>query len=148
MKNPFYFLLVSLFVLISCSNDNDATESKSLLLKNDYPQTWKLIKMTGSYKGSETVGEEMEWKENYVFMSDGTFVKTRIAEGESQSASGTYDYDETNQNFLLEYEKMSNLVGTCDSEAKEYLYFDKDGKILLSNWWACDGPGLFYERIK
>ena len=147
MKYLFYSVLASLFVISSCSKDNDTLESRDLTL-NDFPQTWKLIKMTGSLEGSESVGPEMAWQENYVFNSDGTFLKTRITEGESESASGSYVFENDNQSFILDYDQINSIIGSCNSDAEEHLYFNEDSKILLSNWWACDGPGLFYERIK
>ena len=147
MKYLFYFVLASFFVMCSCSKDNDTLESKDLTL-NIYSQTWKLIKMTGSLVGYQSVGQDMAWQEIYVFKADGTFLKTRITEGESESAFGSYTFDNDNQNFLLDYDNPNNTIGNCGSDSQEYLYFHQDGKILLSNWWACDGPGLFYERIK
>lgn len=147
MKYLSYFVLASLFVILSCSENNDTIESEDLTL-NDFPQAWKLMKMTGSFTGSESVGQEMEWQENYVFKSDGTFLKNRITGGESESASGSYIFDSEDQDFVLNYDLINGIIGSCYSGGtKEYLYFNEDSKILLSEWWACDGPGLFYERI-
>ena len=147
MKYIFHLVLASFLVLSSCSKDNDTLVNKDFT-SNDFPQTWKLIKMTGSVQGFESEGEDMDWQENYLFRSDGTFLKTRITEGESESASGSFIFDSQNQNFLLSYNQVNNITGSCSSDAKEHLYFPQNSLILLSNWWACDGPGLFYERIK
>ncbi len=147
MKSLLYFIFASVLLLSSCSKTIDALESKDFSI-NNYPQTWKLIKMTGSQEGSESSGEEMEWQENYVFNSDGSFVKTRISTGELKSASGRYFFNEEIQSFILDYGKSNPIIGSCGSAVEESLYYTKDSKILQSNWWACDGPGLFYKRIK
>ncbi len=147
MKTLFSFLLTSIILMASCSKSNDVLKSEDLSI-NLFPQTWKLIKMSGSLEGFESVGDEMAWQENYVFMSDGSFLKTRITDGEIESASGTYSFDENIQNFFLNYEQTSPIIGNCGSNIQESLYFNEESKILQSNWWTCDGPGLFYERAK
>ena len=147
MKSLSYFALASFFFLSSCSKNNDSLESEDFSAYK-FPQTWKLVKMTGNFEGSVSIGQEMVWQENYVFKSDGSFNKTRITERESESASGRYIFDEINNNFLLNYEQYFEIIANCSSNTKEYLYFNEDSNLLLSNWWACDGPGLFYERIK
>ncbi len=147
MKTNFYIFLMACFLITSCSKVNNEQDSKDLSITT-YPQTWNLVKMTGNIPGSVSVGEELEWQEKYVFKSDGTFVKSRISEGEIESASGTYSFNEDTQNFILNYEQTSAIIGNCGSNIQESLYFNENSKILQSNWWACDGPGLFYERGK
>jgi len=147
MKTLLSFLLIFAFLMASCSKSNNTLTSEDLSI-NIYPQTWKLVKMTGSLEGSESAGDDMDWQENYVFKSDGSFLKTRITEEEIESASGNYSFDESTQNFILNYEQASVIIGNCGSNTEESLYFNKESKILQSNWWACDGPGLFYEREK
>ena len=105
--------------------------------------------MTGNFQDSETTGKDMSWQENYVFNSDSTFLKTRNENGESNSAGGYYSFDEQEQSFILNYNNSNPFIGNCTSESKEYLYFNNNNKsLLLSAWWSCDGPGLFYERIE
>lgn len=70
MESLIYFVLASIFIMSSCSKNNDPLESKDFSF-NEYPQTWKLIKMTGSLEGSVSGGEEMTWQENYVFKAKG-----------------------------------------------------------------------------
>lgn len=146
MKQLFYLLIVTYFSVLSCSKNNDILEMDNFSVDN-YPQTWRLVKMTGSTTGSQWHGLDMHWQENYVFISDSTFIKTRVSDGQRQSVSGFYTYDSNSQNLLLNYEQANPLIGTCGSAFKETLYFAQNGETLLSNWWACDGPGLFYERI-
>ena len=146
MKFP-YLLLVMILLFTSCSKDEQAIDTQDFSLK-EFPQKWKLVKMTGNFQGSETTGQNMSWQENYIFNADGSFLKTRNENGESTSAGGYYSFHEQEQAFILNYNKSNPLIGNCTSESKEYLYFDENKAYLLSNWWACDGPGLFYERIE
>ena len=147
MKTLFSFLLISIFLMASCSRNSEVLKSEDLSI-NIYPQTWKLVQMSGNLVGSESEGDEMAWQENYIFNSDGSFIKTRITEGEIESASGRYSFNENIQNFILNYEQTSPIIGNCGSKIEESLYFNEENKILQSNWWACDGPGLFYKRTK
>src|SRR5690606_11983228 len=101
--------LTSCLVLVSCSKNEDTLKSEHFAL-NDFPQTWKLVKMTGSLEGSESIGEEMAWQENYHFKADGTFLKTRNTAGESESATGRYIYESENQQFLLDYDRFNEII--------------------------------------
>lgn len=144
MKIMYFFLLSAMILICACSqNLEDET-----LLADQFPQTWELIKMTGSLQTFQLIGEDMNWQEQYIFNSDGTFLKTRFINDDTLSIFGSYiftkEYGE--QSFLLHYEEKSDLIGSC-SPQEEYLYFDYNKDNLLSNWWACDGPGLFYKRI-
>lgn len=143
------FILVSfLFLYTACNKENNDTSEANLLI-NDYPQTWVLFKMTGSFEGSEYKGDAMEWQENYVFYSNLTFKKTRIKEGKTIVASGTYimKQDQEEQAILLTYNQSNEIIGSCLPN-KESLYYDANQGVLLSNWWACDGPGLFYKKAE
>ena len=146
MKFSYCFLVVALF-LNSCSKEGQVVKTQDFSI-DQFPQKWHLVKMTGSFEGSQTTGEEMEWQENYIFKSDGSFLKTRNEMGESTSATGQYFLNEEEKGFILEYNESSSLIGNCTAENKEYLYFDENSHYLLSNWRACDGPGLYYERIE
>ncbi len=147
MKTLSSYILISFFLLASCSKSKETLQSEDFSITS-YPQTWNLVKMTGSLEGSESTGEEMAWQENYFFKTDGSFLKTRITEGESESASGTYSFDESIQIFILNYNETSAIIGSCGSNMKESLTFNAESNTLQSNWWACDGPGLFYEKAK
>ncbi|CAL65590.1 hypothetical protein [Christiangramia forsetii] len=146
----YLFLIISLF-LISCSDDSIPLETEDLSISN-YPPKWNLFKMTGMLAGSEATGEDMQWQEYYIFRSDNTFIKTRVQDGETLIAKGTYETREIDdiQNYLLQHNTESSIIGNCTGNLEENLYISDDGKILLSSWWACDGPGLFYsqENIK
>lgn len=145
MKFSSLYFVMFLF-LNSCSKKDEIIEVQNFT-GNEFPQKWKLVKMTGSAQGSETTGQEMSWQENYVFNSDGSFLKTRNENGNSTSAEGQYTFQKAEKSFILNYDNSNPLIENCSSENIEYLYLDKNTSYLLSNWWACDGPGLFYERI-
>ena len=139
MKNLTYIPFV-ISLLFSCS-DNGGEKEISL----EYPQHWKLIKMTGNIPNSVTTGNKMEWQEVYVFNADGTFVKTQKRNNLLFEGTGTYTHisiaDE--EQLSLMYESGEELAGDCfvgNSESLRLL----DNK-LVSTWQMCDGPGLEYE---
>lgn len=153
MKAVLTFIIVLSF--LSCSTEeNKEAQSLSLdLVLKELPQEWKLVKMTGSFEGSETTGDEMYWQETYSFFEDKTFIKTRInKEGETLTASGTFriteEMETSEKSLVLTYDEAHDIIGSCYSKPEEYLYYRNDEKLLLSKWWACDGPGLFYKKIQ
>ncbi len=72
-----YLYLILFVVLASCSKKEEQMKSQDFSF-NEYSQKWKLVKMTGSFEGSETTDEEMSWQESYMFKSDGSFLKTEL----------------------------------------------------------------------
>lgn len=145
MKIKTVFILLSFLISFSCSKE------ESILVKDfgasSFPQTWKLYKMKGSLANSETTGKDMAWQEEYRFNADGTVVKTRTFEGETESITGNYErYQGTDMKGIrIEYAEDSELIASC-SGTTETLYFKSGETVLYSSWWACDGPGLFYKK--
>ncbi|MDG1571934.1 hypothetical protein OZ410_06370 [Robiginitalea sp. M366] len=113
------------------------------------PQTWELYRMSGNTQGSVTEGEQMQWQETYAFLADGTFVKTRLREGVTLNATGTFTFvnEDGQSGIRLTYPEDSPLIGNCTGDFTEYLYVDQDPTTLLGSWWACDGPGLYYQQV-
>lgn len=142
-----YLFLVLFLIQNSCSKNEELIETQDFAV-NEFPQKWKLMKMTGNFQDSEKTGEDMLYQENYFFKSDGTFVKTRIEDGKETSAEGQYIFQKEELSFLLTHNSSNQLIGNCSNKNIENLYFDNNGDYLLSNWWACDGPGLYYKRIE
>jgi hypothetical protein len=144
-KNPFVkklIYIVFVIILFSCS-DNDGGTKK--IVSRDYPQHWKLTRMTGNIPNSQTTGNNMAWQEIYVFNADNTFSKTRNQKGILYNATGTYAYvtlGNENQVSLL-FETGKELAGSCFSDGGEALRFLDDK--LVATWNICDGPGLEYE---
>lgn len=141
-----FVVLISVLFVFPCSSNKEGLLVEDFSA-NEYPQTWKLFKMTGNMANSETTGEDMAWQEEYRFNSDGRVVKTRTRNGESSSITGDFRLIQQNEQpyILIEYGENSDLIGSCTG-TEESLSIDSQNKLLQSNWWACDGPGLFYKR--
>ncbi|MFP2995597.1 hypothetical protein ABN763_06785 [Spongiivirga sp. MCCC 1A20706] len=141
MKSFLVFLFGSV-VMFSC-NENDALRNEEL------PQSWKLVKMTGSFQGSETTGDEMAWQETIVFNLNGTFIKTRVRDESTTSASGVFTPadPESGNIIVLTYNESNILRASCSGDLTEHLGVTEDGTVLYGTWNACDGPGLEYRRI-
>lgn len=142
------FSLFFAVLLLSCSGNDDKPEDEAPFFGDSYPQEWKLFKMTGSMKGYETTGDEIEWQETYTFHSNKTFTKTRVRDDETISGTGTFSIsqNENGEWLSLTYEDEDNpIIATCSGDHKEQLNLDPEGGILISAWQQCDGPGLFYE---
>ena len=146
MKLSKAIILIPVLFVFSCSSNKEGLLVEDFSV-NEYPQTWKLFKMTGSLAYSETTGEDMAWQEEYRLTSDGRVVKTRTQDGESSSIMGYFSLIQQDEQsyILIEYEEDSDLIGSCTG-TEESLYIDSQNKLLQSNWWACDGPGLFYKK--
>lgn len=137
--------ILLLALLVSCSN-TDAVNEPSLDANSE---KWALVKMTGSFTGSETTGEDMEWQEYYIFNSDATFFKSRDRDGTVKEAFGTYKKEtlEGEEYLELKYTSGVDIISNCTGNAIEFLSFKK-GDVLIGNSNACDGPGLEYEQLK
>ncbi|MCG9970955.1 hypothetical protein [Christiangramia crocea] len=146
MKSRTLLILFSILLSFSCSRENEGLLTEDFSV-NQYPQTWKLFRMTGNMENHETNGEDMVWQEEYIFRSNGTVTKLREQDGETSDITGNYSLFNENerQGILIEYIEDSSLIGSCTGP-EETLYFDEEDRVLYSNWWACDGPGLFYKR--
>jgi hypothetical protein len=134
------FIFAIILISISCSKEFDLDQ---------FPQEWKLISMsTDQISPSTITGSEMEWQETYAFNSDGTFTKSRIRDGISSAATGTFEFKDTSDKkyFELTFVTGISLVTSC-SPGKEVLLVLSETK-LLGDWAPCDGIGLIYERIK
>ncbi len=140
----FGITFILMLSLISCSSD-DAKPPLAL----DYYGKWQLIEMSGSTINSVTTGSEMSWQEFYTFDTNGKFVKTRIKDNTTTTASGTFSVvtilDETH--LELTYSVSSVLVGSCYGNLKEDLFINNNN-LLVSTWQNCDGPGLVYQKKK
>jgi hypothetical protein len=139
MKIKFSALII-IAMLCSCSNDDDCVTQATLVGE------WKLIQMSGSIPDSETTGSDMEWQESYRFFEDGNFLKTRETEGSVEELTGTYSFNEDPRSLELTYGKESQIIGSCQSDLKENLFFSSNN-VLSSTWNQCDGPSLDYEKI-
>ena len=142
------FFMVLIVLSYSCSRE-EGPISKLNFSNSQWPQRWELYQ-TSDNTGKTYRGDAMFWQENYLFLADGTFVKTRVTEDGELSGSGTFqiEFREEETDFLLTFDAYENLIGNCGTGNQELLYILEDKTTLLSSWWACDGPGLFYRRIE
>ncbi len=138
MKNRLVFLVV-VAILFSCSKST---------VEQKY-EAWKLVEMTGQMVDSKQTGADMAWQESYQLKPNGTFVKQREKNGVSNEASGSYKIEALSDGkyLMLTYDGNNPIIGNCDGGLKEALKLESDNK-LRSSWWACDGPGLLYEKTE
>jgi len=141
---------LTLILLLSCTNEsvNKSCSGEIDLEQMVFPQKWKLVKMTGSMMGSATTGADMTWQEYIALNQDGTFIKHREQDDQSQEVTGTYTYSKASDNSGLEltltFPSSSNLVGSCYSQTEEK-YSLTSRCTLIGTWQHCDGPGLDYK---
>src|SRR5690606_33779533 len=108
---------------------------------------WELTRMTGSFKGSETQGSDMDWQESYRFNTNATFTKTRHRDGETFTETGKFSYiedEEVEFLYTLVYGSESLIIGNCSGNKSESLYIING--TLYNTWNMCDGPGLEYKK--
>jgi hypothetical protein len=63
-----------------------------------------------------------------------------------EELSGTYSFNEDPRRLELTCGEESQVIGSCQSDLKENLFFSSND-VLLSTWNQCDGPNLDYEKI-
>ncbi|PTX15139.1 hypothetical protein C8N40_10826 [Pontibacter mucosus] len=153
--NKLLLLPLLVLILFSCSQKDELDsmnreESTHQALSNiKQAQKWQLVQMSGQIRNSVQKGADMPWQEHYVLNPDGSFSKVRQKGDETTAATGVYTYHSTagEQYLELTYQSLNTIIGSCDAAGlKETLMVHKDG--LQSSWWACDGPGLWYEQVK
>lgn len=140
-------ILFSFFLMVSSCNSSTDNEEQVPLQGGG--QKWELVRMTGSFANSETVGDDMDWQEYYVLKQNGTFIKHRERDGLLTTATGSYELitQENEKYFELTYKTGKELIASCYSiDGKEVLMYN--GDMLFGTWNACDGPGLEYSLVK
>jgi len=136
-------ILFIMSLIVSCSKD------KELETITNFSEYYELVKMTGSFSGSETTGSQMEWQETYILNTkEGTFSKSRLFNNILTEERGTYTYITIdNQNYIeFTFNNDSDIIGNCTGNLKETLLVLEDDNKLVSTWGACDGPGLEYQK--
>jgi hypothetical protein len=142
------FLFLSILIINGCMADKAEQEEAVLLNGMQLPQKWALVSMSGMIADVlPSTGADMQWQEFYLLKADGTFTKSRTEGDAVSEATGTYEIEELSDgNYLqLTYGASNELIGNCTGEPKELLRFESEN-TLSGTWWACDGPGLIYER--
>jgi hypothetical protein len=153
MKNYLSALAIAA-VLFSCSQEEfdeaiPCTEEFAPPLEQ-FPQTWRLVKMTGSMINSVTTGEAMDWQERIDLKDGNTFRKIRKRDNKTEDASGTFSFsnDPVDNSVVvtLTYSSGKNLIGSCVSITGTETYYLRSKCKMTGTWAMCDGPGLEYER--
>ena len=133
-----------MFCLISCSN-NEADR----IVAPDYYGKWELTRLTGVFIPALYIEGQPQWHEYYDFKTDGTFLKTRIQGTTKTDAFGKFEIIKLqNETHLsLTYNEDNDIIGNCFGNLGEDLYINSEG-LLTSTWKMCDGPGLFYDKVR
>ncbi len=142
MKNQI-ILTFLIGILVSCSSDKEIDIEPC-------PVKWQLVRMSGNIANiPPSTGSDMAWQEWYVLYPDDTFIKTRERDNAVNEEKGTYAIVTLSDGEYLEltYKLKNDLIGNCSIDAKELLKINSEDE-LIGTWWACDGPGLFYEKVK
>lgn len=143
--NRTLIIMLSIF-LISC--EKNALNTEIQLQAGKFPQTWQLVSMSGNIANvPPTEGADMAWQESYILEADGKFLKSRVRDEILVSVTGLYEIGkhEEGDYLKLSYGSKNDIIGNCSTIPEEYLLFET-AHSLIGTWWACDGPGLFYER--
>ena len=132
-----------LFILISCSNSDEEVP-----LTESLPQTWELTSIIVGISGEMLDKNELPWQETLVLNSNNSFVRTRIFENETATATGLFMFIEgpEERQLLLIHNDDSPLIENCSNSNEERLRFSSDNQ-LSGGAVPCDGPGLFYIRM-
>lgn len=141
LRHLCYILLPILF---SCSNPSEER------LVNGYPQRWLLTAMSTGLSGKLLKGVALPWTETLELSVNKRFVKTRWTSNEEQRAGGSFDYLEINgeKYLILRYDAEIDWLESCSNERQTETLFIPTPTSLTGGAAACDGPGLFYERIE
>lgn len=144
MKNTILFFVS--IILFSC-NELEYNQQEEFLnqevasLSSQGAKVWQLVGMSGMIANSYKSGDDMSFQESIVLKEDGSFIKFRETQQEKKQAGGTYQWED--DRLTLSYPEDNDLIGNCTGNLKETYHLDENQ--LRGDWWACDGPGLFYE---
>ncbi|NOT75952.1 MAG: hypothetical protein HOP08_13580 [Cyclobacteriaceae bacterium] len=136
---PIFLILI----LISCEKEKIAP------IPANCTEKWILVRMTGNFANQPPlVGADMDWQESLYFYPNGKFLKSRERNGAIVEAGGTFQITTISYQKYVElvYDSENELIATCEAGLKEYLMVNSDSE-LSGTWMACDGPGLYYEKL-
>lgn len=146
MKKITLIGVITLFItsFLSCSNDDGDSKNTS------YYGKWELSRMAGNgfILAVYSIGQP-QWKETYDFKKDNTFIKTKVQNETTITASGTFSVAtiQNRPHLQLTYTNPSEIVGSCKGNQSEELVVNEAG-TLNSTWQNCDGPSLEYKKVK
>jgi len=147
------YLIIGLMILFAACEAPDEVSPEVTVEQPDaesYLEKWQLVEMSGDLaEVKPATGSDMAWQEYYLLYEDDTFKKVRERDGNVKEASGTYEFVTLSDGEYLEltYPSENELIGNCTGEPEELLRVESESK-LIGTWWACDGPGLVYEKVE
>ena len=137
------------FILVLVLNLSCSTNEESKSLPAGLPQIWKLSSLNLGLSGEVVSDDEIPYLETIELQMDSTFVKIRLRNDETESATGTFRYQERNgDNYIILYNSETNdLIGNCTRSLEEWFRLDSE-TTMFGGGLPCDRPGLGYERIE
>lgn len=143
--NKFLYIVSVILLFTSCDQKEDSMPEQS----NLFPQTWKLVQMSGNMQNSTTFGADMEWQEEYNLRFGNSFTKRRTQNGETKAISGLFIIEilDGTRQITFTYPSESELIGSCTGINEEQWIFQSE-TVAVGTWQQCDGPGLVYNLIK
>ena len=130
-------ILFFLLFYTSCSVSDD-------LLQSD---RWELSSTYGYMTQTEQDVSELPYSETVEFISDGTFLKTRFTQDESEIINGLWIplIRDGRSGFLVTYAEDHPFIQNCTTEPQEF-YFPQQDRLIQSDFIPCDGPEYRYVR--
>ncbi len=106
--------------------------------------------MSGGLSGKLFTGSEMSWQESITLQSNKRFIKVRQIENDRIEGVGffTFSENEGEMYLTLEYDSETELIESCIGEKLIEKFYMPSFISLTGGSAPCDGPGLYYERIK
>lgn len=150
MKKNLYLVLFFASTFFACNQDDKDPQFNIL-------GYWNIATVTNSWTGEVSSGDQINFRERYIFNDDGTFIKFSDKNHkygkpleESTQALGIYEIipSENNRNALdlkLTFETNVGMAASCGGNL-EYLILTKENKLVNNSWAACDGPSFTYQK--
>jgi len=139
-------LLFLSIIMLSCSASDESQEMK--FDTSIFPQEWELVETSSSLNGMNA-NSDLQYRETIVLKADNSFLKRRIENNDTIEAVGSYKFtDSGNLTVLILTHSTNNvIIENCSSGLTEYFNLNSSSNFS-GGAIACDGAGLFYERIK
>ncbi|MGB5645979.1 MAG: hypothetical protein WBM55_02585 [Muriicola sp.] len=130
-------ILFFLLFYTSCSVTDDPLQS----------DRWELSSTYGYMTQTEQDVSELPYTETVEFISDGTFLKTRFTQDESEIINGRWIplTRDGRSGFFVTYAEDHPFIQNCTTEPQEF-YFPQQGRLIQNDYTPCDGPEYRYVR--
>lgn len=146
MKNA--ITLLSILLLFSACEKEEKLEGSLV-------GQWELVSIYSPWLGESSDVELENFFQTYQFLSNGTFIKTRIfEESNEKEASGLYIIEEVplhssmNAKFFinLEFTDGDDIYNNCGIGPEEQLVLQFNNQLNNFSATPCDGPGFIFEK--